>query len=442
MESPSKTMKSIVLLIGMLVLSGIQLSAQVSENEIAHPLSLSDAIQLSLENNYGIVISGNDNQIAEINNSWGAAGRYPTISMDLGSSNSLNFASSGDGGSNRLAGGIDLRWTLFNGYKVRFTKTELEKIEELTKGYSAVVVENTIQDVIEAYYLALLQQERKQVFEKVTELSRDRFTAEESLKEFGGVASYQVLQAKNTFLDDQYQLLNQEILVKTTMCNLNYLLAVDPNQKWTLTDPFVHEAQDFSVDDLMQKMQSGNKTLQNQYINLEIAQNKQKLAQSAFMPSLSLSTGLDDTYTNQFLFNQGNSSSGSFSPYANLTLSYNLYTGGSRIRAKEIAEIGEQTAQVEAKEMLHLVSNQLLNEYDAYQVRKMQLEVATESLIAAELNLDIAAEKLRSGAINSFNYRDIQLIYLNTAIQKQQAIYALIQSHTNLTRLTGGFIQQ
>jgi hypothetical protein len=42
--------------------------------------------------------------------------------------------------------------------------------------------------------------------------------------------------------------------------------------------------------------------------------------------------------------------------------------------------------------------------------------------------------------INSFNYRDIQLIYLNASIRRLQAVYNLISSRTQLTRITGGFL--
>lgn len=417
--------------------------AQLQETTAQKPsLSLSDAIEKALANNYGIILSELDTQIAEVNNSWGNAGRYPTVSMTVGSTNGLSLASENQSGSNRLSGGLAMNWILFDGFRVRWTKDQLEKLEELTKGRSAVIVENTIQDVIEMYYLALLQKEQLQVYQKVTELSKDRFEAEEALMEFGGTVSYKVLQAKNTFLDDQYQLLNQQILVQTTMRNLNFLMAEDSGSGWELSDPFEHVAHDFDAADLLNKMQSNNRTIQNQYIQLEISQLAQKQARSAYMPTVRFNAGIDHTFSNQFVFGQGNSTGFATGPYGNLTLSYNLYTGGNRERAADIAAIGEKATSLEGDEMIHLVSNQLLNEFDAYEVRKMQLEVATESLEAAELNLDIAAEKLRTGAINSFNYRDIQLIYLNSAIQRLQAIYALIRSHTNLTRLTGGFVSE
>jgi hypothetical protein len=54
--------------------------------------------------------------------------------------------------------------------------------------------------------------------------------------------------------------------------------------------------------------------------------------------------------------------------------------------------------------------------------------------------MSISEEKYRSGVINSFNYRDIQLIYLNVSYQRLQAVYNLIGSRAALTRITGGFL--
>ena len=395
---------------------------------------------MALENNYGISISKYDTEIAGISNSWGQAGRYPTIDLDLSSANNFNITSDDNYGTNRISGGVGMRWVLFNGFKVQIAKDKLESLEDFAKGRSAVVVENTIQDIIEAYYNTLLQVELKRVFQKVMELSEERYHAEQLKKDYGGSVTYQVLQAKNLFLADQYQLLNQEILLKTAMRNLNFLMAGNPDALWELTDPFKHITRDFVADDLLAKMKSSNHTIQNQYINLQIRKEDKKLADASYFPSVSFTSGLDNAFTNQYIPGAGNTTTAGMTPYANLSLTYNLYSGGSRDRTRQISEINETIAQTETDEMVHLVSNQLLNELDAYVIRKAQLDVATESVKAAELNLGIAEEKLRSGAINSFNYRDIQLIYLNASYQEIQAVYNLITTQTALSRITGGFI--
>ena len=90
--------------------------------------------------------------------------------------------------------------------------------------------------------------------------------------------------------------------------------------------------------------------------------------------------------------------------------------------------------------MEHALTNELFNLFDFHEVRRELLNVATENMEAAELNLSISEDKYRTGVINSFNYRDIQLIYLNVSFQRLRAVYNLIGSQAGLTRITGGFL--
>ena len=158
-------------------------------------LTLSSAIEKALEYNYGIRISRSDVEIAGISNNWGTAGRYPSIGFDASSNNTYNITESES--INRLYAGIGLNWSIFDGFKVNFTKDKLEGLEELSIGRLGVVVENTVEDVVMAYYNVLLQKENLKVLETVTTLSKDRYDYEEVRYELGGTVTYNVLQAKN-----------------------------------------------------------------------------------------------------------------------------------------------------------------------------------------------------------------------------------------------------
>jgi outer membrane protein len=403
-------------------------------------LSISGAIEKTLENNYGIIISKSDVEIAKINNNWGTAGRLPTIGFSATSSNSKEIFDNTV--SNRISGGIGLNWTIFNGFKVNITKDKLEKLENLTKGRSAVVIENTIQEVIMSYYNILLQKERLEVLNKVMLLSKDRFDYEQARFEIGGSASYNVLLAKNIYLNDKALFLNQEVIVRNAIRNLNFLAGETPSQEWTFTDKFSSDTLNYMLGDLLDKMMANNQTLQNQYVNLLLQQDEINLQRGSLYPRLSLSAGVDNSYSWTKPDAQPDVYTEALSPYGNVTLSYDIYSAGNRKRAINIAKINEQISQVETEEMKHSLTNQLYNEFDVYNLRKTLLNVAEESLEAAEMNLQIADEKFKSGVINSFNYRDIQLSYLNSALNQLQSIYNLIYSNTTLTRLTGGFLNE
>ncbi len=403
-------------------------------------LSLSGALEKSLESNYGIIISKSDVKIAKINNNWGTAGRYPTIGFTATSANNYELIDTIT--TNRVAFGLNVNWTLFNGFRVKITKDKLEKLENLSKGRSGVVVENTIQDIVLAYYNILLQQKRLEVLNTLMKLSEDRYKYQQTKYEIGGSVTYDVLLAKNIYLDDKASFLNQEVIVKNVIRNLNFLLGEQPTVNWNFTEEFNSDTSEYILGDLMEKMMANNQTLQNQYANLLLQQDEINLQRSALYPRVSLSAGVDNSYSWRKPGSQPEQYTELLSPYGNVTLSYDIYSAGNRKRAIDIAKINEQISQVETEEMKHSLTNQLYNEFETYNLRKVLLNVSSESLEAAELNLQIAEEKFKSGVINSFNYRDIQLNYLNSAINQLQSIYNLIYSNTTLTRLTGGFLEE
>jgi outer membrane protein TolC len=403
------------------------------------PLSLSESIRKALEENYGITISRAELDIASTNNYWGVAGRYPTLGFDASVNNS--FELNDNTFNNRISGGIGINWILFDGFRVNITKGKLENTEDLTSGRLAIIIENTIEDIILGYYEVLLEEERLKVLKTVMDLSKDRYDYELKRKSLGSSVTYEVLQAENLYLSDKAAYLDQEMRVRNARRNFNFLLAAEPEASWDFSEIFEGDTTHFNLPDLQEKMISNNQTLKNQYTNLLLKRDEIRLRESAYYPTVSTSIGMDNFYSNRWSSSNLVFNASSYSPYGNLRLSYDIYSGGTRKRALQIAKIGEEIAQVEIERMEHALTNELFNLFDYHEVRIALLHVASQSYKAAELNLHLSEEKYRTGVINSFNYRDVQLLYLESSYRKLQAIYNLIDSRARLTRITGGFIQ-
>ena len=415
------------------ILMGILIFQQVGAQEI---LTLSGALEKALQNNYGLIISRAGNEIAAINNNPGTAGRYPTIGFDASQNNSYNL--NNDTYLGRFSAGVGLNWVLFDGFRVNITKTKLENLENLSEGRLGVVIESTIEDVILGYYTVLLQQEQLKVLQTVMQLSDDRYRYELDRKSLGGSVTYNVLQAQNVYLTDKANYMNQEVVVRNSVRNFNFLLGEEPTTTWSFSEAFEAETTQYILADLLSKMKASNQILKNQYTNLLLLENETSLRRADYSPTLSLGAGIDmgESWTSP----SGQISDGNLSPYGNLRLSYGIYTAGVRRRSVEIARINEEMANVEIDEMEHALTNELFNLADYYGVRVELLNVSNENMAAAELNLSISEDKYRSGVINSFNFRDVQLIYLSAALRRLQSIYNLIDSKTRLTRITGGFL--
>ena len=413
-------------------------------------LSLQEAILIGLDNNYQIRICQNDVIVAENNNAWGMAGLFPSVTLGANQVNRFDNQpdfqvpdTRGKFYTNNIAPYVNMRWNLFSAFNVRINKQKLELLEGLTEGYSALVVENTVQAIILAYYNALLQKETDSVLKEVKKLSRDRYEYVLFRKELGSAVTYDVLQAKNAYFEDSTNYLLQQLNVRNAMLNLRLLLGEENTEtEYILTDRFRIVNQEFSLDSLSKQMFANNKTLINQYLNQEILKREVSFQKSYLYPTLSLNAGFDHFNTRTQYEGNDPAYSYNLDYYANLSLSFNLSNGGNVRRAIRNANIEQETGKLEIQELKLVLGNQLTNYYELYKIRKQLYDVSEVNLESARLNLEISTDKFRSGAINSFNFRDVQVIYLRAAFQRLEAIYNLIDTHTEILRITGGIIAE
>ena len=93
-------------------------------------LSLSDAIQIGLKQNFDIQISAKNVEINKLQNTWGQAGRYATVDINVQQGNSISDQSNNPLSivqelifQNSIQGAANLNWVLFNGFRIKANKT-------------------------------------------------------------------------------------------------------------------------------------------------------------------------------------------------------------------------------------------------------------------------------------------------------------------------------
>ncbi len=407
-------------------------------------LSLSQAIEMGLQNNYDLKVTRNSEKVASINNNWGNTGALPTVSFSAGLSENLNYNDNEDYRTENLSPQVSLNWLLFDGFSARITKKRFEELENLSKGNTAILVENMIQDIISAYNNCIVQQELVNVYEELMNLSEDRYNRELNGKEIGVSTTYESLLAKTSWLSDKSTYLQQKVSFENSIRTLNFILGIKDNSMWQLTSEIKSDLPDYTLSDLSNKLLSNNTTLKNQYINQTLLSKETALAKSNYLPTISLIGGVSQTNRNTyFAETSANDTKTNYSDVSvGLNLSYTIFNGGQRKRSVQIAKIEEESGLVEIDQMKHSLQNQLMQIFSTYEVQKELVVLANEQEEAAKLNMDMAKEKLKNGSIDSFDFRAIQINYLNAAIQKLNATYNVIVSQTDLTRITGGIIDE
>jgi len=261
-------------------------------------LSLSDAVERGLANNFDILLEKKKIDIAKVNNNWGEAGRLPTIDISFGQNNSVR--SIGDNPAAFITGDIltqsldprvDVKWTLFNGFKVKMNKNRFVNLQKESEGNAAIIVENTVQNLILAYYKAALEQERIAVWTKTLTLSRDRYNYVKFKKELGSAVSSDVFLEESNYLTDSLNFINQQLIFRDAVRNLNVILAEkEVDKMYQLTNKLEVKLLDYKLSELQDKLLSNNVNLKKQYLTQEIARNDLEIAKSKAEESDKLKT--------------------------------------------------------------------------------------------------------------------------------------------------------
>jgi len=312
----------------------------------------------------------------------------------------------------------------------------------MSGGNTAMVVENVIQAVILAYYRIIIEMEKVKVYDSIVRLSSDRYQYVKQKREFGNALLFDELQAKVDYLNDSASRLLQVKAFHNAKRDLNLLMAEAPENDYILTDTLYSPEVSFDPDTLLKTMRNQNKSIKNLYLNQLISSLDVKIARSNYYPSLSLSAGFDH-FNNRIAFKDNDPVfSNGLDYYGNLTLSFSVFNGYYTRNAVAIAQLKEKISKLETEELEMSLTSDLIDEYELYNIRKEIVDVARESLSSARLNMQISGEKFRNGTINSFNYRDIQLAYLNSSITLVESLFNLHVSYTEILRMTGAIVEK
>ncbi len=414
-------------------------------------LTVFGAIEKALTNNYEIKLVDQNYQVSKLQNSWGQAGMVPTFYINVS-----NVASLQDNTNNpatffpgvlfndNLQASLNMSWTIFNGFGIRINKERFDQMQAQTKGNAIVVIENTIYDVILAYYTAVVQERKLNVMNDLLNYSKEKLEYYRLKSDMGINTSFDLLEFENLVLTDSSNYLLQELSFQNAQRNLNLIMAVDVEATYSLTDSLGFPNQAKTYSELKENMVANNQNLKNQFINYELQELNVNAKKSAYYPivTLNLSTTPSVGYFRLFGDEGFSSSTNAWSHTGNINLRYDIFQGWNRKRNSEIAAIQLDMAGLQVEQLTMNLSHQLKGFYELYQTRIKVESMSLKRMAHANKLWELGREKYDLGLINVFNLNDIKLAYEQTLLNYYDRLFELLQSHYDLMRLTGGISQE
>lgn len=403
------------------------------------PLSLEQAIEKALINNFQIKISKAELTQSENQNTKGNAGMLPKVDLIIGQQQNLqeqnnpNSVLQGQIFTATTSPTLELNWNLFNGFFAQANKDKLEKLEVMSLNNAELVLQNTLHAVTLAYYKCKADEYKLQALEQTLIVSRVNTLRANKKATLGVLSSFQALQDHNNYLTDSSNFIQQKQVLESSKRIINNLL-VDSieysfNDLPTLTKTF-------SLDSLLQSKKD-IPSIRSYIINQEILTQDKKIASSTLYPTLGMRLGssFNSTYvkTEQFSVRPAPS----WQSYVNFTLNFNLFNGGKTKIAIENAEQNVQIQQFKIDDATNSIQTDIKNSYYQYASLQEVHSIESEKVKNSKKLLNQAQRKYELGTLNSFDFRQIQLSHTLNELNLYNLKFNLISSYIELLKLSG-----
>lgn len=437
-------MKTIWMRVYLTCFSLICLSTSVLAQQ---KISLEEAIQIGLQNQYAIKIAKKREEIAKNDNTAGNAGFLPTIVGSAGKNYTVSALDQSFFGGLRpplVQNGVksdngnlaaNLVWTLYDGKGMFVLRNRLKEMQALGAKQTEGTIENLIAQISLSYYEIVRQNLRMNNFKKGLEISNDRLQLAKDRYEVGQGSKVDFYSAQVDYNEDKAVVLAQEQSVLNTKIAFNTLL-VREHMMEVSVEPQIELLPKLQLDDIKKQALEQNPNIQASLINKKVSELDIKNAQSLSQPQIDLISGYTKTQVHNgagFGVERGTSNIFSYG----LRASINIFDGYNQKRRIQNAKINAEIAQDQLEDLKNNLIAAVERSYVSYQNALNLIQLETENYTIAKQNIDIAFDRFKVGIATSYELREVQRNAVAAETRLIEAKFAAKSAEIELLRLSG-----
>lgn len=407
-------------------------------------LTAEQALATALENNYEIRMAKNELRIDSLSHSPGFAGMLPRVNAFLDDNNSIQnleqtrsdgtVNSQDDAKNNSLNYGVELDWTLFDGFKMFATHQRLKEQRNLGSNTLKESIIGNLSDVLITYYDLVQQQQQLAALDSTVVISKQRVTLAQNRFDIGKASKLEVLNAEVDLNTDQTLFLEQQELFANTKVELNRLLARDIQTSFSVEAEIKIDSGLF-LPDLKAMAMESNPELLSHIIQNKIAKLKFKEIRASRYPTVIARTSYNFSESESSLGFTINSSSHGLR--YGIGINMNIFDGLNQNRSEKIAKLEIDNSKILIEQQQKTLLSQLHIAHQTYQTNLKLIALEHKNDAMAKENLEITMEKYRIGIIPTIEFRTAQLNYINAQLRYSNAVFKAKLSEISLKALSG-----
>lgn len=410
-------------------------------------LTLKEAIETALKNNYNIKLSANNTAIAQNNVTPGNAGMLPQVTGDVSSANSIQHTrqvradAAGNLTTTEISGarnstwnyGVNLNWTIFDGFAMFANFDQLKTQNQLSQLAARDTVESTIADVITTYYDLVNQDQQIKALKGAIEISRTQLRYANDKFGVGRASRLDVLNAQVNVNTDTATLLTQIQQYKAIQIRMNQLMVRDLQTDFKVADTIVID-QNLKLGDIINQASTANPTILISQLNRSLAEINLRQVKATRYPVVGVNGGygFTDSSTPAGFARSQNNRGWNYG----ISASINIFDGFNQTRREKNAQIQIDNANLNLNRTKQSVEAQINNFYVSYLSGLEQVKLNRSNVDIAKRNLDISLEKYKLGNITPLEIREAQRNYLDAQSRYFQSQYQAKSAEITLKEIT------
>jgi outer membrane protein TolC len=410
-------------------------------------LSLEEAINRALTQNFGLKTLRNDAVITHTNANRANAGFLPFVNLTVSEVPSLGFVNQKIEGrapisrtnlANNLNATAQMQWTLYDGKRMFFELDRLKEVAALSDLFIKVRAEQIVYDVMRAYYNIVRHQELYRGLQEQMDLYEERYRLAQTRLDVGKGNQLDVLQAQADLNVQKTQLLRQQQQIDIAKLGLKQVITEGVQNVFDVRDSFnIVSNMDYNrlkTNALSQNLNIELLKRQGGIATLVLKQTEAtRLPRVSFNPSFSL--GRNDNTAGLFRLNQ------TASLNAGLTLTQPLYVGGNYKRAVDNAKLEIESNKIRQEELAYSLEANLNLAYQNYLNALEILRGEEENKRIAQQSIAIAMERFRLSRSTVLELKQIQQGYEAAVTRAVAAKFEAKMAEIDMMRLSGQLIR-
>lgn len=422
-------------------------------------LTLEAAIARALENNLEIRIARNDSIIASIDLKYKQAGLLPNLNANGAQVFNQNnqYQKFTDGtvrerkgvGSANLSGNVALNWTLFDGGKMFASRAKLDQLFAQGEWVIRDQINNTIAQVVTAYYGIIQQKQQLQALDAQLSVSEERTKLARYKLDIGVGAKPDLLQSQIDLNGQRSQRLSLENQLHIAKQALNRLMEPDlslledkPADWFDVTDQIPIRT-DLSLGPIQDSVSKNNPQLQLQQQTIRLSERSLQERKAERWPTLNFNSAYNfNKLDNKVVVNP-------FQPLFSRNQGFNYgFTASlplfNQFRVRRQIEQAHQEIRFQQLRYDQQALQLRLNAWTAYQrylFETQNWKLEEENIRLAIENVQIVLEVYRLNSTTLLQLKEAQRSLQEGYDRLIRARYQAKLAETELLRLQGKFLQ-